>query len=212
MLEGRDAIVAADNLIYGGADLADIWGAFADRGMGVFANAGVFDLNAPNPGWQSNGIIEDFTVPDGLPVPPPPPGGDGSNDSLYEPNNTSNQAFDLGALTGQNNITNLAIAPVPPRTAPDQDWFKFTTTHAGVLTIREEVSPVAGDLDAHLFRSLNGTPTSLTEVGRGQGTHRVAGQSETITVAVGAGQTYYVNLLGFNGATGDYNLDITAPS
>lgn len=212
MLDGRNAIVAADNLIYGGADLADVWGAFADRGFGIFAQPGVFDLDADNPGWQSSGIVEDFTVPDNLPVPPPAPGGDGSNDSLYEPNQTANRAFDLGALTGQNNITNLAIAPVPPHVAPDQDWFRFTTTHAGVLTIREEVSPVAGDLDVHLFRSLNGLPTSLTEVGRGQGTHRVPGQSETITVAVGAGQTYYVNLLGFNGATGNYNLDITAPS
>jgi hypothetical protein len=214
-LDARNAIVAADQFLFNGAYDRELWDGMARRGMGIFARAGVPDPQDPanNPPIPLS-IQEDFTMPDlsNLPPPPPPQGGDGSNDHLYEPNQTANRAFDLGALTGVNNITNLAIAPVPPRVAPDQDWFRFTTTHAGVLTITEEVSPAAGDLDMHLFRSLNGSPTSLTEVGRGQGTHRVPGQSETISVAVGAGQTYYVNLLGFNGATGNYNLDITAPS
>jgi extracellular elastinolytic metalloproteinase len=212
MLDGRNAIVAADNLLYGGADLADIWGAFADRGMGVFANPGVFSLTATNPGWQSNGIVEDFTVPDNLPVPPPPPGGDGSNDSLYEPNQTSNQAFNLGSLTGQNNITNLAIQQVPPGTPADQAWFKFTTTHPGALTVTQEVAPGAGDLEERLYLLHNGSPNYLTQVGTGQGTGHHPGQNQTITIAVGAGQTYYVNLFGYNGAVGNYNLDITAPS
>ncbi|HQR06976.1 MAG TPA: M36 family metallopeptidase [Gemmatales bacterium] len=214
MLDGRNAIIAADNMLYGGADLPEIWGAFADRGMGANAFAGVFDLTATNPGWQSSGIIEDFTVPDGLVVTPPPPpvGGDGSNDALYEPNETSNAAFNLGALTGVNTITDLQVKTVAAGKAGDRDWFKFTPTKAGTLTINAAVSPTAGDLDLKVYRSTNGSASNLTEVGIGQGTHRVAGSSETVTIAVGAGITYFFNVQGFNGGKGNYNLTITAPS
>ncbi|MFT3878438.1 MAG: M36 family metallopeptidase [Gemmatales bacterium] len=214
MLDARNAIIAADNMLYGGADLPEIWSAFADRGMGVHAFAGTFDLAADNPGWQSDGIIEDFTVPDGLVVTPPTPptGGDGSNDSLYEPNETSNVAFNLGALTGVNTITDLQVKTVAAGKAGDRDWFKFTPTKAGTLTINAEVSADAGDLDLKVYRSTNGSATNLTEVGIGQGTHRVAGSSETVTIAVGAGLTYFFVVQGFNGGKGNYNLNITAPS
>lgn len=213
MLDARDAIIAADNIIYGGADLPEIWAAFADRGFGVHANAGVFDLTANDPGWQSSGIIEDFTVPDGLnSTPPPPPvGGDGSNDFLFEPNETSNAAFDLGAVTGVNTVTNLQIKQNAAGKAADRDWFKFTPTKAGVLTLNETPNTSAGDLDMRLYRSVNGSPTSLTEIGVGQGTHRSAGTPETITVAVAAGTTYFFNVQGFNGGLGNYNLTLTAP-
>jgi hypothetical protein len=110
-----------------------------------------------------------------------------------------------------NNITNLAIQPVPAGTPADQAWFKFTTTHAGALTVTQEVSPTAGDLEERLYKLIPGSPPALTQVGTGQGTVHHPGQSQTITIAVGAGQTYYVNLFGYNGATGFYNLDITAP-
>lgn len=214
MLDARNAIIAADNMLYGGADLPEIWSAFADRGMGVNAFAGTFDLGADNPGWQSDGIIEDFTVPDGLVVTPPAPpsGGDGSNDALYEPNETSNVAFNLGSLSGVNTITDLQVKTVAAGKPGDRDWFKFTPTKAGTLTINAEVSADAGDLDLKVYRSTNGSATNLTEVGIGQGTHRVAGSSETVTIAVGAGLTYFFVVQGFNGGKGNYNLNITAPA
>ena len=214
MLDARDAIVAADNMLYGGADLAEIWSAFADRGMGAHADPGIFDLTADDPGWQNSGVIEDFTVPDGLIVTPPvpPAGGDGSNDFLYEPNETSNAAFDLGALTGVNTINNLQIKQNAAGKAADRDWFKFTPTKAGTLILNETPNTTAGDLNLRLYRSTNGSPSSLTEIGVGQGTHKSAGTPETITVAVGAGITYYFNVQGFNGGLGNYDLTINAPS
>jgi hypothetical protein len=57
LLDGRDAILAADNMNNGGANQCRIWRAFARRGMGVNADAG--NLNPPNPK-----VVEDFTVPE----------------------------------------------------------------------------------------------------------------------------------------------------
>jgi hypothetical protein len=54
-LDARDAILAADQATYGGANQCEIWRAFARRGMGKNAMDGG-DHN-------SAAIIEDFTVP-----------------------------------------------------------------------------------------------------------------------------------------------------
>jgi subtilisin-like proprotein convertase family protein len=40
LVDGRDAIIAADQAIYGGAHLCEIWEAFARRGLGFSANQG----------------------------------------------------------------------------------------------------------------------------------------------------------------------------
>jgi extracellular elastinolytic metalloproteinase len=214
-LDSRNGVVAADQLLYNGAYQQPLWNAMARRGMGIYARGGVPDSsNAANNPPTPLSIREDFTEPDyGIVTPPPPPvGGDGSNDYLYEPNETSNAAFSLGSLTGANTLTNLQIKQNPAGKAGDRDWFSFTPTKAGALTLTAQVSSSAGDLDVRLYKSKNGSSTILTEVGVGQGTHRVAGASETITVAVAAGTTYYFNVAGFNGAIGNYNLNILAPS
>lgn len=214
-LDARNGVIAADQMLYGGAYEREIWNAFARRGMGIYARPGIPATTNPatNPPIPFS-IREDFTEPDyGDTTPPPPPvGGDGSNDALYEPNETSNAAFNLGALTGLNTLSNLQIKSVAAGRAADRDWFRFTPTKAGTLTINAEVSPSAGDLDLKVYRSTNGTASNLTEVGIGQGTKRVAGGSETVTIAVGAGISYFFNVQGFNGGKGNYNLNITAPS
>ncbi|MEL6635235.1 MAG: M36 family metallopeptidase [Bacteroidota bacterium] len=51
-VDGRDAILAADDLLYGGANECLIWRVFARRGLGFYANQG----NANDPGDQR----EDF--------------------------------------------------------------------------------------------------------------------------------------------------------
>ena len=54
MLDARNAILIADQALFGGADLATLWNVFAARGMGFFAAAiGGEDL-AP---------VESFAVP-----------------------------------------------------------------------------------------------------------------------------------------------------
>lgn len=55
--QARDAIIAADNALNGGADLFEIWTAFARRGLGA---------NASTSNSSSGTVAVDFTVPAGL--------------------------------------------------------------------------------------------------------------------------------------------------
>jgi hypothetical protein len=57
-LQGRDALIAADQMSYGGADVADIWAGFAARGMGKSA------IVASS---SSQTVTEAFDVPDTVP-------------------------------------------------------------------------------------------------------------------------------------------------
>jgi hypothetical protein len=59
-LDGRDAILAADRLLFGGVHECRIWGAFATRGMGEDADDGG--------GPSSNAPIEGFAIPAACPV------------------------------------------------------------------------------------------------------------------------------------------------
>ena len=61
-VDGRDAILDADTLLYGGANSDLLWAAFARRGLGAFADQGSSGTNSDN--------VEDFTIP-GVPVPIP---------------------------------------------------------------------------------------------------------------------------------------------
>jgi subtilisin-like proprotein convertase family protein len=73
LVDGRDAIIAADQAIYGGAHLCEIWEAFAGRGLGFSANQGssssrsdgteAFDLP---PTFSSFETIEEVCLADGL--------------------------------------------------------------------------------------------------------------------------------------------------
>lgn len=212
-IEARNALVAADQFQYGGAYQREIWDAMARRGLGVRAIAATPDPDDPaeNPPvpWT---LQEDFTQPDftNVPPPPPPPGGNGSNDNFYEPNETSNRAFDLGTLpTGATSVDDLQIKQPQAGRAQDRDWFKFTATSAGILTINVDVATSAGDIDLYVYRSKNGSPTALTKIG--QGVTRTRGASETVNIAVGAGITYYFAVAGYNNGWGNYNINITAP-
>ncbi len=60
-VDGRNAILEADQLLYGGANTDLLWAAFARRGLGLFADQGSSGTNADN--------TEDFTVPSGEPEP-----------------------------------------------------------------------------------------------------------------------------------------------
>jgi hypothetical protein len=54
-VDGRDAILAADQALYGGANSAALWAAFARRGLGFFADQG-----SSNSRWDQT---ESFTLP-----------------------------------------------------------------------------------------------------------------------------------------------------
>lgn len=61
-LQARDAILQADLVNNGGANLGELWAAFAKRGMGYSA--------ASPPSTATTGVIEAFDVPDNLIVTP----------------------------------------------------------------------------------------------------------------------------------------------
>ena len=73
LVDGRDAIIAADQAIYGGAHLCEIWEAFAARGLGFSADQGssnsrsdgteAFDLP---PTFSFFDTIEEVCLADGV--------------------------------------------------------------------------------------------------------------------------------------------------
>lgn len=72
-VDGRDAILAADQAIYGGANQCEIWAAFARRGLGFSANQGTsgsktdgteaFDLP---PNFSGLNVIDEVCLSDGI--------------------------------------------------------------------------------------------------------------------------------------------------
>lgn len=64
-LQGRDAIIQADLVANGGANRAELWAAFAKRGMGAYATAPASTTTA--------GLVENFDLPDDLSVSPSAP-------------------------------------------------------------------------------------------------------------------------------------------
>ncbi len=77
MLDMRDAIIAADEAIYGGAHYRQLWNKFADRGFGFYAGsddgndaAPVADFNTPPPpGTPTGRIAGTVTDRSGNPLP-----------------------------------------------------------------------------------------------------------------------------------------------
>jgi extracellular elastinolytic metalloproteinase len=53
MLTARDAYLAADRMRFGGANQAELWAAFAKRGMGASAVTDTTEDNQPTPGFDS---------------------------------------------------------------------------------------------------------------------------------------------------------------
>jgi len=204
-LNYRDAMLAADVALYGGANQLEIWTAFAARGMGQFANDGG-DHN-------STAVRENFTIP---PIPPTNGGGgggggnlnypgNGNNDGKYEPNNFSNQAYNLGGFkTGTKQFAGLKIKD---STQQDRDWFRFKTKNSGSTTVQIDMASNAGDLDLIVYRRTNNG--TLQEIDRSS--NRGDGGSEAVTFNAQAGVQYLFQVLGYNGDTGNYGITITAP-
>jgi hypothetical protein len=133
-VDGRDAILKANQELFGGADLDIIWEAFADRGLGYYASQG--SSNNRNDGFA------DFTRP---PLCPADAG------SLTRPSNTGNGTIkiekgkDIGAFRRTYNSTDQKDPADPNNTYT----FGRNFTYAFLLTRNDTiiVHNLTGDFD-----------------------------------------------------------------
>lgn len=98
----------------------------------------------------------------------------------YEPNGTISQAYAVTSGTTYNSY--LA-------SSTDVDYYSLTTTAAG--TVNVTLSNLAGDYDLYL---VNSSGTTLAKSENGSTT------SETINYNASAAGTYYIKVVGYNGA------------
>jgi subtilisin-like proprotein convertase family protein len=109
----------------------------------------------------------------------------------FEANDTFTTATDLGPI-GNRNEPSLSIH------APgNEDYYRFTAATSGVLIADVLFRHAAGDLDAVLYSANRNWLRSSTS----------ANDDEQISWGVTAGQTYYLRVYGYEGATNsDYTL------
>jgi hypothetical protein len=143
------------------------------------------DQTDPNP---ANNTASATVTPVGLSPPPPPPG----SGDIYDPNETSDKAYNFGTIARG---TNFALNPNLPisntkQGLPEYDWFRWTAGSAGTFTATETI--VSGDLEMHLF-TLRGS--TLVEVSNS--TARGA-STRTLAARLAAGQVIFVEIKGIN--------------
>ncbi len=117
----------------------------------------------------------------------------------YEPNDTLDQASDLGIVSGAKTIDNLTIS-----SAADQDVFKFTTVSQATTAdyVQINFANAQGDLDLAIY----------DDAGNLLGKSNGNGNSETIYLNGLAPGTYVVQVYGYNGTTNQYSLTLNTPA
>ncbi|MFO0878605.1 MAG: C2 family cysteine protease [Gemmataceae bacterium] len=118
-------------------------------------------------------------------------------DDPYENNDTPARAYSLGTLTGTRALYDL-------RLNDSADWFSFSTVQTGSILdqVVLEYDITRGNLDLEVFDS------SMNLVGRSSDT----GNYENVFLTGAAPGTYFVKVLGKNGATNPhYTLFVQAP-
>ncbi|QEH32938.1 hypothetical protein OJF2_14280 [Aquisphaera giovannonii] len=131
------------------------------------------------------------------------PGGTGSGD-LYEPNNTRAAATNLGVARGYVVVGGDEDHRLSIHDGADEDWFKFTTTTAGVAgnDVSIAFDHGLGDLDLELYDSSGNRLVSSAGVG----------DEERISLQGRAAGTYYARVFGYNRAANPvYSLTLRAP-
>ena len=109
-------------------------------------------------------------------------------------NDTSETATALGTLSTTLNVADLSI-----HSETDRDFLSFGTTYAGETQITLSFSHEMGDIDAYL-RDSNGTALA---------TSSSPNDNETLTFQSSVGETYTLEVYGYNGVINrDYDLSI----
>lgn len=123
------------------------------------------------------------------------PGGPAGD--RFEDNNSAATATNFGQL-GNRTETDLSI-----HLPNDDDYYRFTAAGTGTLTADLTFLHAAGDLD---FELLDAGQASIA-----QGIS--SGDNEQLSFEIDAGETYYLRVFGFEGATNaSYHLSIDGPA
>lgn len=122
-------------------------------------------------------------------------GGGGVEEDPYESNDTSGEAY--GPIDSATNYADAEIAD-----SSDVDWFHFTIAETGTITVSVD-HETGADLDWYLYKS---TDTS-NYVARGYTTS----DPETGSWTADWVGKYYVKVVGYNGSTSSYTLNVTYP-
>jgi hypothetical protein len=132
-IEARDAIIAADNAGFAGADLADIWAGFAARGMGFGAS-----VNA------AGAVVESFTTPNLLlgTVTFTDTGAGANNNGFADPGETITLSIPLINQTG--GAANTATATVPGGTTGNYGTINNGATVTRTISYPIPLSTPAG--------------------------------------------------------------------
>jgi hypothetical protein len=148
------------------------------------------------------GLIQVTPLPGGITG---GPGGSGGLQSVInETNTTSDTAADMGRLTAPASFSNIPIALLTSGQY-DQDWFKWVMPQSGVFTATLSNIRSNGDLWVRVFvRNSNGTLTQLADSTLTGGV-----TTQQAATVVSAGEQIYVWVLGFNFATGLYDMAVT---
>ncbi len=121
-------------------------------------------------------------------------GGGGGSTITSESENNDTAATADGRVGANKNVSGTVS------TSSDNDWFSFTVTSPGTVTVRLDISGSA-DLDWYLHHESN-TSSYLT---RGYTTNNPEQASYNATQT----GTYYVKVVGYSGATGAYTLNVS---
>jgi hypothetical protein len=138
-------------------------------------------------GCSNIGYSASYGIPEGGTPPPEDP---------YEPNDSAGTAY--GPINSGENYTDAEIS-----TSSDVDWFHFTIDDTGTITV--SVDHESGeDLDWYLYHSSD-TSNWLAR-GYTLNDPEVGSYSATTT------GKYYVKVVGYNGSTSTYTLNVTYPT
>lgn len=164
------------------------------RGLATNPNATAFEVATASVVVEGTSIITPGT-PGSSPIALP--------DDSFEQNDSSDRATNFGALSATQTFSGLSIGR-HANGFPDVDWFRWTTSSAGTVSVTINYQPAAGsDLQVRVF-TLNGQ-NSLVELGSSLS---VGVRSQRVSVPVAAGQPFLVWIFGADFAQANYALTV----
>jgi hypothetical protein len=121
----------------------------------------------------------------------------------FEPNDSSDRATNFGTLAaGTQNFVGLTIAN-HANGLPDYDWCRWTIGQSGTFRATISYSITGGDLQLRVYGLMDG---QLVQLGSSLNTGVT---TQSVAVAVGGGEPVFVWVYGFNGAQGEYSLQVS---